>query len=501
MESNLISRPSLRLRRAWPAADTADQIRRDNRERPPQPLANFIDPDPVRWIQNHFYIPETKRPLELRPYQIAVLRKALTPGVDGLFPYSIVLWGDVKKSAKSTVAAAVALWRACQIDWGQIVIVANDLKQADSRVGYYIRRAIELHPTLGENIKIIRNEIKLPNRTLIESVAIDPSGEAGGNADMVVYSELWGAHEEAKKRMWTETTLPPGKFGKSFRWVETYAGYSGESVLLEGLYLQAKQEGKPINVFEGVDTWEVRSARMLAMWNTLGRMPWHTNDYYAQEEAVLLANEFLRVHKNQWVSSEDIFVPIEWWDACKGEIPDYAGESMVIALDAAVSGDSFAIVGLTRHPADYSTAIVRYSRRWMPPKGGKIDFQGTEEDPGPELELRRLIDNYNVVQVAYDPTQLEDMAGRLGKEGLAWFRPFTQASERLVADSELRIKIRERTMLHGGDPHLRDHIQNANAKVDEEEHKIRLIKRSELLKIDLAVALSMGTKETMRLNL
>lgn len=497
----MILRPSQRLQRAWPAADQAEQAKLNNRFSPPQPLGDFIDPDPVRWIQNHFYIPETKSPLQLRPYQIAVLRKALTPGADGLFPYSIILWGDVKKSAKSTVAAAVALWRACQVDWGQVVIVANDLKQADSRVGYYIRRAIELHPTLGEKIKVVRNEVKLPNRTLIEAVAIDPSGEAGGNADMVVYSELWGAHETAKQRMWTETTLPPGKFGKAFRWVETYAGFSGEAVLLEGLYLLAKREGQPVDIFPGLDVWEVPATRMLAMWNTEGRMPWHTPEYYAQEEGVLVPNEFLRVHKNQWVTSEDIFVPIEWWDSCRGDIPEYSGESMVVALDAAVSGDSFAMIGVTRHPVDYDSIVVRYSQRWMPPKNGKIDFQGTEDNPGPELELRRLIDRYHVIQVAYDPTQLEDMAGRLGKEGIAWFRSFSQAAERLVADSELRIKIRERKVIHGGDPQLREHIQNANAKVDEDEHKIRIVKRSDLLKIDMAVALSMGSKECMRLNL
>ncbi len=30
---------------------------------------------------------------------------------------------------------------------------------------------------------------------------------AGGNADAVCFSELWGAHQEAQQRMWTEQTL------------------------------------------------------------------------------------------------------------------------------------------------------------------------------------------------------------------------------------------------------------------------------------------------------
>jgi phage terminase large subunit-like protein len=61
--------------------------------------------------------------------------------------------------------------------------------------------------------------------------------------------------------------------------------------------------------------------------------------------------------------------------------------------------------------------------------------------------------------------------------------------------------IQERRIVHGGEPDLREHIGNANAEIDPEERKIRIVKRSELLKIDLAVAMSMANNEIMRLNL
>lgn len=462
--------------------------------------SRFINPDPGEWIQDHFVIPETGKPLELQPYQEKALTRALHR-TDGLFDHSIVLWSDVKKSAKSTIAAAVALWWAFQVDWGQVIIVANDLKQADSRVGFYLRRAIELNPALRDVCKVIQYKVTLPNHTIIEAVPIDPSGEAGGNADAVFYSELWGAHQEGQRRMWTETTLPPGKFGKAFRWVETYAGYSGESLLLEQLYQQATQQGRR---YPGdVPMFENDTGRMFAMWNDKGRMPWHTTEYYGQEAAVLMPNEFKRIHQNQWVTSEDIFVPLEWWDACKSNaIPDLTlSDSLVIAMDAGVSNDNFALVAVTRDPNNTERSIVRYARRWLPPKGGKIDFQGTAEEPGPELEVRRLCQQYNVIEVAYDPMQLEDMAGRLRKDGVAWFRPFSQAKERLIADNMLRQMIQDRRVLHRGEPHLREYIGNANVQIDAEERKIRIVKRSELLKIDLAVALSMANCEVMRLNL
>jgi phage terminase large subunit-like protein len=58
----------------------------------------------------------------------------------------------------------------------------------------------------------------------------------------------------------------------------------------------------------------------------------------------------------------------------------------------------------------------------------------------------------------------------------------------------------QRRLAHNGSPELRQHIQNANAKVQtDQDSTLRLCKRSELLKIDLAVAASMGVEECLRL--
>lgn len=465
-----------------------------------RPADEFYDSDPVRWIESNVIIPETGTYLHLEPYQKKALALALELDGNGLFRNSIIVWSDVKKSAKSTIAAAVALWRAFQVDWGQIVIVANDLKQADSRVGYYMRRAIELNPRLKSICQIRNYLITLPNHTRIESVPIDPSGEAGGNADMVVFSELWGAHQEGAKRMWTEMTLPPGKFGRSFRWVETYAGFSGESLLLEQLYQQGVEQSQRLD--SDLEIFRNDTARMFCMWNTHGRMPWHSPEYYSQEQSILLPSEFERVHHNKWATSQDVFVPLESFDRCKIEPVTYPKDwPMVVALDAAVSGDTFGMVGVSRMLADPLQSVCRFDRCWKPPKGGKIDYQGTVEDPGPELVLRRLLKENNIVEVAYDPYQLEDMANRLSKEGLGWFRAFSQGGERLVADSQLRQMILDNRFHHTGSVALREHVGNANAQVDPEAHKIRIVKRSELLKIDLCVAASMANHECLRLNL
>lgn len=106
-----------------------------------------------------------------------------------------------------------------------------------------------------------------------------------------------------------------------------------------------------------------------------------------------------------------------------------------------------------------------------------------------------------MVEVGYDEFQLHDMATRLMKEGLAWFRPFGQGNERLVADNQVRELFRDRRIWHRGEPEFREHVQNADAKIDPEDRKIRIVKRAEQLKIDLLICASMMSHEVLRLNL
>lgn len=476
----------------------------------------------MTWIEKEFLIPETRNDPKLRgriplvQYQKDVIREIFSRDENGKLKYSIVIWSDIKKSAKSTIAAAINLYRAEHTEWLEAYVIANDLKQADSRVAHYIRRAIQLNPKLNSKYRINGYRVTAPSGSFIEAIPIDPSGEAGGNADLLTWSELWGSNEKAKEDMWTEQTIPPGKYGQAFRLIESYAGFTDESKLLYSLYDLGVKQGELLwpdrlyDVTDGAPTqlelYINRSAGMLCLWNTQPRCPWQTAAYYRSEEQILPSNQFRRIHRNQWVSSIDSFVPIEWWDSCARkpeEWPevDKTHQPVVIGMDAGVSDDNFGIFAACRHPHKNDEALILFSKKWVPPIGGKIDFVGTEENPGPELVLRRLIKEYNVVEVAYDEFQLYHFSTRLKQEGLAWFKPFPQGSDRLVADSQYRDMIRERRVWHRGESDLRDHISNANAQIDEQDRKIRIVKRTPSLKIDLTIAGSMCLRELMRLNL
>src|SRR5690348_15139433 len=131
--------------------------------------------DVVEFIEQEMIIPETGKPMKLHNEQAAVLR-AMSHKTDGLYDYSLWLYSAPKKSGKTTVAAAVALWQAIQVRDGSVYIIGNDQRQADNRMTEAIRYAINHNPRLKNRARIVRNTIYLDNGTKIESIPVDPKG-------------------------------------------------------------------------------------------------------------------------------------------------------------------------------------------------------------------------------------------------------------------------------------------------------------------------------------
>lgn len=193
------------------------------------------------------------------------------------------------------------------------------------------------------------------------------------------------------------------------------------------------------------------------------------------------------------------FIPPALWDLCQEELPPFAPEKeglagskipVVLGVDAGVSNDCFGIVAVTRHPHPSRQATdvaIRAVKIWTAPSGGHIDFAE------PEAFIKEICKLYNVVQIAYDPYQLESMMQGLRRDAIAWCEEFSQQKDRLVADSELRDLIVNRMLAHDGSPALREHILNAAAKLEKkEDSKLRIVKKAPHRKVDLAVATSMA---------
>jgi hypothetical protein len=237
---------------------------------------------------------------------------------------------------------------------------------------------------------------------------------------------------------------------------------------------------------------------------------------YTQKRAQSLSESEVRVLlRAEWEDIDDVerFLPsMAIWESCKEQIPALTrNDSIVIAADAGITSDSFGLVGVSRHPHRENDIVERFVYEWKP-NGKPLDFMGTSEHPGPERVLRWLCGDkevecswgpcpdYNVVVVCYDPYQLHDMMTRLTNESIVWCKAFSQAGDRLEADKQLYDLITQRRLVHDGDARLREHIDNADRKPDPETRKMRIVKREQTLKIDLAVCLSMASYTCLRLN-
>lgn len=459
--------------------------------------------DPVSWIENNFYLYDTLNKIELYDCQRRPLVEALRKE-NGKFVYNTVLWSWPKKSAKSSVIAAVVEYTMANVRRASAKLVANDLKQADSRVGYYLRESIKHHPEYKNtwHIKPSGYLIESPEGSRCEMVPIDPNGEAGGNDSIIVYSELHGWKSTAHQKMWSEMTLSPNKFGQSQRWIDTYSGYAGESPILENLYQLGVKEG--YRLWDDLEVYVNDSAKLLCVWVTEHLLPWQQGEdgraYYAEQANTLTPNEFSRIHLNQWTSSESVFVPPEWWDACAVPVlpPLDKYKEIAVGIDAGVSDDCFGIVAVSR---DHDKAVVRFSRKWTPPPGGKLQYSDPENKDNteyPEGVLRWLAKTFNVIVFGFDEYQLHHLCNGLRADGVGLFEPFNQGGDRLEADKQLYDVIRDRRVIHNGDADLTEHVKNANQKADPESRRLRIVKRSHKMKIDLAVCLSTATHLAFR---
>ena len=144
--------------------------------------------------------------LFLFPDQIKILDHALAFDEDtGRFLYETVLFSTIKKSGKTTIAAAVGAWYAEEVGPAgtEIYAIANDLEQAEGRVmrdiKFHFQMRIEHKESIpnllhgGEikltekNTKINMYRIDLPTYSFIQALAQSYKTVAGSRHALTLW--------------------------------------------------------------------------------------------------------------------------------------------------------------------------------------------------------------------------------------------------------------------------------------------------------------------------
>ena len=467
------------------AAVARKTLRQSRKVAPPlvedQDLSRFVG-CPVEFMRA-LVDPETDEHFDPYPAQERFLEEALTLTDRGTLPYPELVFSAPKKSGKTTFAAVILLYVMRVIGGRRALglVLANDYDQSVGRVYAAAKAIIEASPILRGTADTWKDKADFRDGTLIEALPSDYAGAAGANPNISVFDELWGFTSESATRLWDEMVPPPTRAG-ACRLTVTYAGFEGESELLEKLYKRGL-EGEQIDT----DLYSM-PGELLMFWTHEPPAPWQTVAWVAQMRTQLRTNAFLRMIENRWVTAESDFVEMDWWDACVDPeaSPELQRSGMLLWLgvDASVKRDSTAIVGVTW---DDQTRKVRQVLHhiFQPSQEDPLDFEATIE-----ATLKDLATRFVIMTVWYDPYQLVSSAQRLTAVGLP-MEEYPQTTDRLTAmSSNLYDLIKGRNFTTYPDEDVRLAVSRAVAVENPRGWRIAKTKASH--KIDVVIALAMA---------
>ena len=321
----------------------------------------------------------------------------------------------------------------------------------------------------------------------------------------------------------------------SVRLTVTYAGFSGESTILEGLYRNIFDESD--NLQPGVEEIApdlYRKGGMLMYWTHDNmRAPWQTPKWVQsmREAYANRPNQFARIIENRWVSSESTFIEANVYDRCVDKTLRPVRQSPRLhvwaAVDASVRKDSTAIVTVAldaQEVSEVKTMLDQLRTAREPHANPLLDMmaaipwkQDFDDAPRPltlddlrikvvahkilqagtqvdfsEIE-RYVLDltrRFHVELVAYDPYQMISVAQGLTRLGVPMYELAQTAARTMEFSGLLRDLLGQQRLRIYPDAEVRQQVLNAIAK--ETNRGWHIVKRTKSAKIDVAVALAMA---------
>jgi phage terminase large subunit-like protein len=414
----------------------------------------------------------------------AFLEHAYQIDDSGRLVYPEQLYSCPKKSGK-TGFAAMHLLTTTLVFGGRFAegyAIANDLDQAQGRVFLAARRICEASPHLRRECNITQTRIEFPQTgAVIQAIGSDYAGSAGANPVISSFDELWGYTSERSRRLWDEMVPSPVR-KISARLVTTYAGFEGESVLLEELYkrgLAQPQVGTDLHTGDG----------LLMFWSHAPVAPWQDERWLSDMRRTLRPNQYLRMIENRFVTTESSFIDLAWWDDCvdHGMTPTLAAPALPVwvGVDASVKRDSTALVAVTFNK-DAQKVVLVLHRIFQPSVKEPLDFEATIEKA-----LRDIVRRFAVRGVFYDPYQMAAVAQRLQKAGV----PMRECPQTVGYLTEIGTNLFELIKAHSFLVYPDDDIRLAisRAIAVETSRGWRIAKEKAAHKIDVVVALAMAT--------
>ena len=194
--------------------------------------------DPAEFITEVLRDPETGKPFILLDAEKEFLKCAYALDADGRLLYPDNGVRSAKEIRQDRIRGDARAYHGAYLrrPFAEGYVIANDLEQSQGRVFQAVRRIVEKSPLLLREARVTQYRIEFPaTGAAITAIASDYAGAAGANPTISCFDELWGYTSE-------RITTAMGRNGAVahaqdfLRFTTTYAGFEGESSLLEELH-------------------------------------------------------------------------------------------------------------------------------------------------------------------------------------------------------------------------------------------------------------------------
>jgi phage terminase large subunit-like protein len=444
--------------------------------------------DVIDFAYDHFTVLKGFRaghPLEFTDWQKWLLRSLYERRVDGRLRYRRALIGLPRKQGKSLIGSAIAIYGMVAGEAGaEIYAVAGDKQQA--RIIFNeAKQQVVNSPVLSKECKVYRDALEMPRfGSVFRVLSSEFRGQAGLNPSLVLFDELWN---QTNPELYDQMTLGSGARLEPLVVSITTAGYD-----LDSLCGKLYQYGKSVASGEVEDEqfgfwwWEAK-----ADCDITDQDQWRISNPNVpvgllDPEDLLVATRqtsemaFRRWRLNQWVRSQESWLPIGAWEQCVGEVKFDRDAPMFVGIDMALKHDSIAVVYCQKNE---DGKFVVDAKIWQPQEEG-VDVAEVEN------YLRDLHTRFNVQEFAYDPAYFQRSAEALSDDGLPMVEYPQTGSRMIPACGNAYELIVSAKIVHGNSPTFTDQVLSAAQRMT--ENGWRLSKGKSKRKIDACIAMVMS---------
>ena len=435
-------------------------------------------------------------PLRLRGWQKQLLLRLHARRPDGKRRHRVALIGEPRKNGKSALASGEAL-DGLLFDGAGAEVYSAAAEKEQARIVYgETKRMITASPDLSELCRPMRDVIEVPSTNSIYRVlSAEAYSKEGLNPTRNVVDEL---HAHPDDELLNVLLNGTGARDEPLTIIITTAGVMYDARGEDSVCYRYFKHG--IDVAKGL----VEDPGFFFCWWGAPAGADHTDpevwrranpgygDILNPEDLAdalirMPENEFRTKRLNQWVASEQAWLPSGAWAALedkKKTIPDKA--RVVLGFDGSFSGDSTALVVVSCEDKPHIDVVKVWERQETDPPDWRVPRGDVKQ------VIRDACVRWKVLEISSDPyiwvEDLEDLAA----EGLPVVT-FPQSGQQMIAATQrFYEQVMSKDLTHSGDPVLARHIANAVTKRDSRGARLSKDSKNSLRHIDGAVAAVMA---------